>query len=207
MEPATEASDKPPSYHGNTSLTDSPDTLSICSDAFTDDLESNTPSPGGRTLETGEDHDNLATINSDDGDKGGLHKKLKKQWSADISFEGMLMSAAAAAKKFKAERQKGINILKRTQSADSPGRQLNSPGADSPTDPHHKVGDSQGKVATDTDTDQQMEQLDIQETIQEEESPLLQKKILEQSPCHSDDSESRQSGNEGGAVEEEASDK
>lgn len=206
MEPATEASDYPPSYHSNTSLTDSPDTLSVCSDAFTDDLELNVPSPGGRTLETEEDNDNLSTTQSDNGGEGGLHRTLKKQWSTDISFEGMLMSAAAAAKKFKAERQKGINKLKRTQSADSPGRQLNSPGADSAADPHHKVGDSQNKFA-DSGTGQQTERLDIQETIQEEESPLLQKKILEQSPCHSDDSESRQSGNEGGAAEEETLDK
>lgn len=199
MEPATEVSDNPPNYHGNTSLADSPDTLSVCSDVFTDDLELNA---SGRNLETGDDNDNLSTTHSDDGfvSKGGLHiKKVKKQWSADISFEGMLMSAAAAAKKFKTERQKGNNKLKRSQSVDSPGG-----GAEITTDPHHEVGDSLSKVASGGDTGQHVEG---QETIQEEESPLLQKKVLEQSPCHSDDSESRQSGNEGGAAEEEASDK
>lgn len=204
MEPATEASDDPPSNHGNTSLTDSPDTLSLCSDAFTDDLELNVPSPGGRTSEMGEDHGNLAGIHSDDGSvgNGDLHRKVKKQWSVDISFEVMLMSAAAAAKKFTAERQKGLNKLKRSQSAYSPGggRQLSSPGADSSPDPRHEVGDFLSKVTSDADTGPYAEGLDIHETIQEEESPLLQKKILEQSPCHSDDSE-------GGVVEEEASDK
>ncbi|KAJ7369971.1 Hermansky-Pudlak syndrome 5 [Desmophyllum pertusum] len=199
MEPATEVSDNPPNYHGNTSLADSPDTLSVCSDVFTDDLELNA---SGRNLETGDDNDNLSTTHSDDGfvSKGGLHiKKVKKQWSADISFEGMLMSAAAAAKKFKTERQKGNNKLKRSQSVDSPGG-----GVEITTDPHHEVGDSLSKVTAGGDTGQHVEG---QETIQEEESPLLQKKVLEQSPCHSDDSESRQSGNEGGVAEEEASDK
>lgn len=204
MEPATEVSDNPPSYHGNTSLTDSPDTLSVCSDAFTDDLELNTPSPGGRMPEIGEDNDSLTTNHSDNGGKGGFHMKLKKQWSADISFEGMLMSAAAAAKKFKAESQKGITLLKRSQSAENPGKTLSSPGADSTTDPRQVVGDYQSKAASDTDGSQQDT---TQEAIQEEESAMLQKKTLEQSPYHSDDSESRQSGNEGGAVEEEALDK
>lgn len=202
MEPATEVSDVPPSNHGNTSLTDSPDTLSLCSDALTDDLELNMPSPGGRTSETGEDHGNMAAIHSDDGfvGNGGLHRKAKKQWSVDISLEGMLMSAAAAAKKFTAERQKGLNKLKRSQSADSSGgeRQLISPGADRNPDPRHEAGDPQSKVGSDADSGVYAEGLDIHETIQEEESPLLQKKILDQSPCHSEDSE-------GGVVEEEAS--
>ena len=203
MEPATEVSDNPPSYHGNTSLTDSPDTLSVCSDAFTDDLELNTSSPGGRMPEM-EGDDSLTTIHSDNDGKGGFQMKLKKQWSADISFEGMLMSAAAAAKKFKAESQKGINLLKKSQSAESPGRKLSSPGADSTTDGRQVAGDYQSKAAADADSGQQDT---IQEAIQEEESALLQKKTLEQSPYHSDDSESRQSGNEGGAIEEEALDK
>ena len=210
MEPATEASDDPPGNHGNTSLTDSPDTLSLCSDAFTDDLELNMPS-GGRTSETGEDRDKMATIHSDEGivGKSGLDRKVKKQWSADITLEGILMSAAAAAKKFTAERQKGLNKLKGSQSADSPGggRPLSSPGADSRPDPRREVGGPQSMVASDADTGAYAEGLDIHETIQEEESPLLQKKAHEQSPCHSDDSESRQSGNEGGVAEEEASDK
>ena len=197
MEPATEASDVPPSNHGNTNVTDSPDTLSLCSDAFTDDLEVNAPS-GGRTSEMGDDNGKAAAIHLDEGfvSKSGLYRKVKKQWSADITFEGILMSAAAAAKKFTAERQKGLNKLKRSQSAGSPGggRQPSSPGADSRQDPCHEVG---------AETDG----LDVHETIQEEESPLLQKKTHDQSPCHSDDSESRQSGNEGGVAEEEASDK
>lgn len=197
MEPATQASDDPPSNHVNSSLTDSPDTLSLCSDAFTDDLELNPPS--------GDDHVKMAAIHSDEGSlsKSGLHMKVKKQWSADITLEGILMSAAAAAKKFTAERQKGLNKLKRSQSVDSPGgdRPLSSPGAESSPDPHCEI-------ASDADTDAYAEGLDIQETIQEEETPLLQKKAHEQSPCHSDDSESRQSGNEErGVVEDEASDK
>lgn len=204
MEPATEASDDPPTNHGNTSLTDSPDTLSLCSDAFTDDLELNAPSDG-RISETGEDHVKMATIHLDEGSvsKSGLHRKAKKQWSADITLEGILMSAAAAAKKFTAERQKGLNKLKRSQSADSPGggRLSSSPGADSSPDPHCEI-------VSDADTVAYAEGLDIQDTIQEEETPLLQKKAHEQSPCHSDDSESRQSGNEErGVVEDEASDK
>ena len=204
MEPPTEASDDPPSNHGNTSLTDSPDTLSLCSDAFTDDLELNAPS-GGRISETGEDHVRIAAIHSDEGSvsKSDLHRKVKKQWSADITLEGILMSAAAAAKKFTAERQKGLNKLKRSQSADSPGvgRPLSSPGADNSPDP-------QCEITSDTDTGAYAGGLDIHETIHEEESPLLQKKAHEQSPCHSDDSESRQSGNEErGVVEDESSDK
>lgn len=201
MEPATEASDDPPSNHGNTSLTDSPDSLSLCSDAFTDDLEINAPS-GGRTSEMGDDNGKAAAIHTDEGfvSKIGLHRKVKKQWSSDITFEGILISAAAAAKKFTAERQKGLNQLMRSQSGDSPGggRQQKSPRADSRQDPHHEVG---------AETAAYGEELDVHKTIQEEESPLLQKKTHEQSPCHSDDSESRQSGNEGGVVEEEASDK
>ena len=106
MEPATEASDNPPSYHGNISMTDSPDTLSMCSDAFTDELDISASSPGVRDV--GDHH----------GDED-VAKELKKQWSGDISFEGMLMSAAAAAKKFTAERQMGMNKLKRSQSVDS----------------------------------------------------------------------------------------
>ena len=202
MEPATEASDNPPSNLGDTSLTDSPDTLSLCSDAFTDDLELNSLS-GGRISETGEDHVKMAAIHSDEGSvsKSGLHRKVKKQWSADITLEGILMSAAAAAKKFTAERQKGLK-LKRSQSADSPGggRPLSSPGADRSPDPHYEIAsDATGAYA---------EGLDIHKTIQEEETPLLQKKAHEQSPCHSDDSESRQSGTEErGVVEDEASDK
>ena len=204
MEPATEASAHPPSSHGNTSLTDSPDTLSLCSDAFTDDLELNAPS-GGRMSETGENEVKMAAIHSDEGSvsKNGLPRKEKKQWSADITLEGILMSAAAAAKKFTAERQKGLNKLKRSQSADSPGggRLLSSPGADSSPDSHCEI-------ASDADTGAYAEGLDIQVTIREEETPLLQKKAHEQSPCHSDDSESRQSGNEErGVVEDEASDK
>lgn len=199
MEPATEASDDPPSNHGNTSLTDSPDTLSLCSDAFTDDLELNVPS-GGRISETGEDHVKMAAIHSDEGsvNKSDLHRKVKKQWSADITLEGILMSAAAAARKFTAERQKGLNKLKRSQSADSSGggRPLSSPGADNSPDPHFEI-------TSNADTGAYAEGLDIHETIQEEETPLLQKKAHEQSPCHSDDS-----GNEErGVVEDESSDK
>jgi len=206
MEPAIEASDDPPSNHGNTSLTDSPDTLSLCSDAFTDDLEFNVPS-GSRTSETGEDHDKMAAIHADEGsvNNSGLHSKAKRQWSADISFEGILMSAAAAAKKFTAERQKGLSKLKRSQSAESPGseRMLSSPGEDCSPVSHHE----ESKNTSDANTGAHAEGLDTHETIQEEERPLLQKKTHEQSPCHSDDSESRQSGNEGGVAEEEASDK
>lgn len=197
MEPATEETVNLQSYHGNTSLTDSPDTLSVCSDAFNDDMELNVSSPGETTPKNGQEDDSLP------------HRKLKKQWSADISFEGMLISAAAAAKKFSVERQKGFGKLRRSHSADSPGggRQANSPGAHSTTDPQYDAVDSLGKGVSDVDAGQQTEGQDIRETIPEEESPLLQKKSGEQSPCHSDDSESRQSGNEGGAVEEEASEK
>jgi len=206
MEPATEASDDPPSNHGNTSLTDSPDTLSLCSDAFTEDLELSIPT-GSRTLETGEDHDKMTAIFTDEGslNKIGLHRKVKKQWSAEITFEGMLISAAAAAKKFTAERQKGLGKLKRSQLADSPGsgRTLSSPGADCSPDSHHE----ESKITSDADAGACTEGLDIHETIQEEQTPLLQKNTHEHSPCHSDDSESRQSGNEGGIAEEEASDK
>ena len=49
--------------------------------------------------------------------------------------------------------------------------------------------------------------MSLQEVVREEESPRLQKKSLDQSPCHSDDSESRQSGNEGAVVEEEVFEK
>ena len=198
MEPAAVVSDHPPNYHGNLSMTDSPDTLSVCSDTFTDELEITISSPG-----IGEMGDN----NDDDGllSKG---RKLKKQWSGDISFEGMLMSAAAAAKKFTAERQMGIGKLIRSQSADNAGNVKSvqtKDGIESFADQHHE--NVQGRVNSDTDGGQYNEGIDIQETIQEEESPLLGKKILEQSPCHSDDSESRQSGNEGVAAEEEAAEK
>ena len=192
MEPATEASDNPPSYHGNLSMTDSPDTLSMCSDAFTDELDISASSSGVR--DTG-DHQNDES----------LPKKLKKQWSGDISFEGMLMSAAAAAKKFTAERQKGMKKLKRSQSADSPrtGR-----SDDSTADQHQEIIGSQSRSSFDVEAGQPAEVVDaVQEAILEEQSPVLGKKTLEHSPCHSDDSESRQSGNEGGTVEEEASEK
>lgn len=194
MEPATEASDNPPSYHGNLSMTDSPDTLSMCSDAFTDELDISASSSGVRDMG---DHQNDESV----------PKKLKKQWSGDISFESMLMSAAAAAKKFTAERQKRMNKLKRSQSAGSPrtGR-----SADSTADQHQENLGSQSRTSSDTEVlvGQPAEGVDaVQEAILEEQSPVLEKKTLEHSPCHSDDSESRQSGNEGGTVEEEASEK
>lgn len=196
MESAAEGSDNPPSFHGSVSLTDSPDTLSICSDALTDDLEINLSPSGVR--DEGDDHD----------DEGGLTRRLKKQWSGDISLEGMLISAAAAAKKFKAERQKGINSLMRSQSADSPTGQINQAedGVEAIADQHQENVVSQGGTSSDAVTTQ-YERFDIQGTIPGEQSPLLRKKSVEQSPCHSDDSESRHSGNEGGAVEEEALEK
>jgi len=198
MEPAAVVSDHPPNYHGNLSMTDSPDTLSVCSDTFTDELEITISSPG------------IGEMGDNNDDEGLLSKgrKLKKQWSGDISFEGMLMSAAAAAKKFTAERQMGIGKLIRSQSADNAGTVKSvqtKDGIESFADQHHE--NVQGRVNSDTDGGQYTDGIDIQETIQEEESPLLGKKILEQSPCHSDDSESRQSGNEGVTAEEEAAEK
>ena len=201
MEPATEGSDNPPSCHGNVSLTDSPDTLSICSDALTDDLEINVSPSGVR--DAGDDHDGEGLMG-----RGGLTRSLKKQWSGDISLEGMLISAAAAAKKFTAERQKGISSLMRSQSADSPRTgQINQAedGVEAIADQHQNVV-SQGGTSSDA-VAAQYERFDIQGTVQEEQSPLLRKKSVEHSPCHSDESESRQSGNEGGAVEEEALEK
>ena len=197
MEPATEASDNPPSYHGNISMTDSPDTLSMCSDAFTDELDISASSPGVRDV--GDHH----------GDED-VAKELKKQWSGDISFEGMLMSAAAAAKKFTAERQMGMNKLKRSQSVDSPrtgGTLPAKDGAESTADQHQENVGSQSRTSSDGEVGQPAEGVDVQEAILAEQSPLLGKKSLDQSPCHSDDSESRQSGNEGGTVQEEASEK
>lgn len=201
MEPATEGSDNPPSFHGSVSLTDSPDTLSICSDALTDDLEIHLSPSGVR--DAGDDHDDEGVMG-----RGGLTRRLKKQWSGDISLEGMLISAAAAAKKFKAERQKGINSLMRSQSADSPTGQINQAedGVEAIADQHQENVVSQGGTSSDAVTTQ-YERFDIQGTIPGEQSPLLRKKSVEQSPCHSDDSESRHSGNEGGAVEEEALEK
>ena len=205
MEPATEVSDNPPSYHGNISMTDSPDTLSVCSDAFSDDLEITVSSPGT----FGDDNDDEGLAN-----KAGLSKKLKKQWGGDISFEGMLMSAAAVAKKFTAERQKGMNKLKRSQSAGSPGSVTSTQGkekdfgGENNADQHQENAGSLSRASSVADAGQHTEGVDIRETVQEEEDALLRRKIsFEQSPCHSDDSESRQSGNEGGAVEEEASEK
>ena len=193
MEPPTEMSDNPPNYIGSIGMSDSPDTLSVCSDAFTDDLDITASSPDTREV--------------DDNDQGGLQKKFKKQWSSDISFEGMLMTAAAAAKKFKAERQKEINKLKRSQSADNTQLKDRDLGAESTLDQHFEIGGPQRKLSSDADVVQLGERVDVQGTILEKQSPLLSKKIHEQSPCHSDDSESRQSGNEAGALEEETLEK
>ena len=185
MEPATDENVNLPDFHGNTSLTDSPDTLSVCSDALTDDLE-----PNGRMAEIGQEDDYSPKNKCDDDGsevKGALHRKLMKQWSGNISLEGMLISAAAAAKKFTSERQKGN--LKLSSESQSDAVEFKS------------------ETASDPSAGQPNELPDIQEVVREEESPRLQKKSLDQSPCHSDDSESRQSGNEGAVVEEEVFEK
>lgn len=207
MEPATDENVNLPDFHGNTSLTASPDTLSVCSDALTDDLE-----PNGRMAEIGQEDDNSPNNKCDDDGsevKGALHRKLMKQWSGNISLEGMLISAAAAAKKFTSERQKENLKLRRFHSADSAGgeRREDSPGANSSSESQSDAVEFKSETASDPGAGQANKLPDIQEVVREEESPRLQKKSLEQSPCHSDDSESRQSGNEEAVVEEEVFEK
>ena len=124
----------------------------------------------------------------------GLSNVVKKR---NISFEGILISAAAAAKKFAIERQKGVFNTKTSLSPVSPRNERNVTGGDVGTIEKH---DGASSVS---DTGHQTKGVDIQE----EESPILSKKSREQSPCHSDDSESRMSGNEAGSYEEEACDK
>ena len=196
MEPPTEVSDNPPTYLGNLGLIDSPDTLSTCSDAVSDDID--VLSAGSRELDERSDDGVMA--------KAGLHNKLKKKWSADLSLEGMLISAAAAAaKRFTAERQLGINKLKRTQSPDTSA--TGDLVAERSIERNQEAGSPQRKLSFESEASQVNEGMNGKETVAEEESPRLQKKMPEQSPCHSDDSESRQSGNEGGVVEEESSEK
>ena len=203
MEPPIEVSDNPPTYLGNLGLIDSPDTLSTCSDAVSDDID--VLSAGSRELEERSDDGVMA--------KAGLHNKLKKQWSADVSLEGMLISAAAAAKRFTAERQLGINKLKRTQSTDTSatGKVAHVKDrdlvAERSMERNQEAGSPQRKLSSESEASQVAEGVNGKETVAEEESPRLQKKIPEQSPCHSDDSETRQSGNEGGVVEEESFEK
>ncbi|XP_068762741.1 BLOC-2 complex member HPS5-like isoform X1 [Montipora capricornis] len=201
MEPETEESSYPPSFHGDLSMTSSPDTLSVCSDALTDDLEG-TGSASGKQIGDG-DRDDESNMS----ERSSLSRGTKKK---DLSLEGMLMTAAAAAKKFTTERQKGNNNVRRSVSADSPqnGRNVTEKdGMASPSEQHQGVmsyGVGSGFV---DNVGQQTEGVDIQERNQEAKSPLLGKKALERSPCHSDDSESRLSGNEAGVAEEEASEK
>ena len=203
MEPPTEMSDNPPSYLGNLGVIDSPDTLSTCSDAVSDDID--VLSAGSRELDERSDDGVMA--------KAGLHNKLKKQWSADLSLEGMLMSAAAAAKKFTAERQLGINRPKRTQSTDTSATRKvvhvkdRDLVAERSIERNQEAGSPQRKLSSESEASQVAEGMNCKETVAEEESPRLQKKMPEQSPCHSDDSESRQSGNEGAVVEEESLEK
>ena len=203
MEPPTEMSDNPPSYLGNLGVIDSPDTLSTCSDAVSDDID--VISAGSRELDERSDDGTMALA--------GFHNKLKKQWSADLSLEGMLISAAAAAKRFTAERQLGIKKLKRTQSTDtSPTGKVahvkdRDLVAERSIERNQEAGSPQRKLSSEYEASQVAEGMKGKETVAEEESPRLQKKVPEQSPCHSDDSESRQSGNEGAVVEEESSEK
>ena len=124
----------------------------------------------------------------------GLSNVIKKR---NVSFEGILISAAAAAKKFAIERQKGVFNTKTSLSPVSPRNEGNVTGGAVGTTEKH---DGASSVS---DTGHQTKGVDIQE----EESPILSKKSREQSPCHSDDSESRMSGNEAGSYEEEAGDK
>ena len=201
MEPETEESSYPPSFHGDLSMTSSPDTLSVCSDALTDDLEG-TGSASGKQIGDG-DRDGEGVMS----ERSFLSRETKKK---DLSLEGMLMTAAAAAKKFTAERQKGTNNVRRSVSADSPqnGRNVTEKDGMASTSEQHQGVMSYGVGSGFVDNvGQQTERVDVQERNQEAKSPFLGKKSLERSPCHSDDSDSRMSGNEAGVAEEEACEK
>ena len=194
LEPALEENCYPPSFYGNIGGANSPDTLSVCSEAFTDDLEGTASTSGTRVGEEEEGEEDVHEGHKGISGEYGLSNVIKKR---NISFEGILISAAAAAKKFAIERQKGVLNTKTSVSPVSPRNERKvTGGVDGTTEKH----DGASSVS---DTGQQTKGVDIQV----EESPILSKKSLEQSPCHSDDSESRLSGNEAGAYEEEACDK
>lgn len=170
-------------------MANSPDTLSACSEAFTDDLEGTASTSGTRIGEEEEEGGGECVHEGHKGISGeyGLSNVIKKR---NISLEGILISAAAAAKKFAIERQKGVFNTKTSASPVSPRNEKN-------------VTEKRDGASSVSDTGQQTKEV----AIQEEESPILSKKSLEQSPYHSDDSESRMSGNEAGSYEEEAGDK
>ena len=191
MEPATLISDEPPSYHDNTSMISTPDTLSTFSDGHTNDEEvlATVSDPGVGVEGRNSKSPNL-TYDDSHAIKTGFHQKLGKQWSAEVSLEGMLMSAAAAARKFTKERQKETINIERKQSVDShEGRSLEQVAVD-----------SEGNVTPDLNSELNKA---WRKRIKREGNTLIQKKEAEISPEHSDESESRQSGNEGVGLEEE----
>lgn len=86
------SADKPPGFHGDRNMIDSPETMSINSDICSHHMDSGL-----------EDDDNLSV----NGEQASGFQKDKKEFS----FENALLTVAAKAKKFAGERQKS-NILR-----------------------------------------------------------------------------------------------
>ncbi|XP_031548759.1 Hermansky-Pudlak syndrome 5 protein homolog [Actinia tenebrosa] len=104
--------DKPPGFHGDRNMIDSPETMSVNSDICSHHMDSGL-----------EDDDNLSVNQGDvNGEQASGFQKDKKE----LSFENALFSVAAKAKKFAGERQKS-NLLRlpsfRKKAADSPTKE------------------------------------------------------------------------------------
>ena len=207
LEPETAASVVPPGSQNK--VIGSPDALSVCSDVRGEDPNHYTAGADSGV----EDDDNLSVTHGDDGSeqKTGFQNNLGRKFSADVSLEKMLMSAAAKAKKFAKEKQLGrVSLPARSKSVDHAGSHSLEKFMSLDLSESEGLGLNARRLS-DLNAEVGAVGFDVQGTGTWQELPgteqagglLLVKKISNTSASHSDDSESRLSGAETPPVPEE----
>ena len=207
MEPETAASVVPPGSQNK--VIGSPDALSVCSDVRGEDPNHYTAGADSGV----EDDDNLSVTHGDDGSeqKTGFQNNLGRKFSADVSLEKMLMSAAAKAKKLAKEKPlRRVSLPVRSKSVDHAGQHSLETCMSLDLSESEGLGLNARRLS-DLNAEVGAVGFDVQGTGTWQELPgteqagglLLVKKISNTSASHSDDSESRLSGAETPPVPEE----
>ena len=191
LEPETVDSTLPPGSRDGEA--DSPETLSVCSDVHCDE-------PCGVTADSGvEDDDSLSVTHGEDGtDRTAAHKKPRKKISLDVSLEKMFLAAAAKAKQFAQEKQIGRGKLSPTDKSASAERadgHLLSPELSDSSTSTRRLSD-QGSEVEEVGSDGPGSGIWREDS---EGVPL----VKETASSHSDEGESRLSGSDITALEDE----